>query len=96
MNLRRINFSYYTLLENKTETDDEVCEYFLSPPTILNEGGKCYNLFNQNNFFNLEKLDIGLNRGLPVKEIEWILRSIKKRHVSVKFNFEDILEQIIE
>jgi len=39
--------------------DDKVRWYFLNPPAIPNEGGKCYNLFSRNNFFNLEKLDIG-------------------------------------
>lgn len=90
VNLNKISFSDGTLLNCKTDTNDKLRRYFFYPEAEGAGSGKCFGLFSQNNFFNLEKIDINNNRGLPLDELRYILESIKKRHVSVKFNFEEI------
>ncbi|KAL4487536.1 hypothetical protein ABPG72_007056 [Tetrahymena utriculariae] len=96
INLNKINFSDGTLLKFKTDNNKALKEYYFKPEDQGAGQSKCFGLFSQNNFFNLEKIDITNNRGLPIEEIRFILQSIKKRHVSVKFDFEDIFIQIID
>ncbi|KAL4467213.1 hypothetical protein ABPG73_014878 [Tetrahymena malaccensis] len=96
INLNKINFSDGTLLKFKTDSNKTLRDYYFHPENQDAGQSKCFGLFSQNNFFNLEKIDITNNRGLPIEEIRFILQSIKKRHVSVKFDFEDIFIQIID
>ncbi|EAS01747.2 transmembrane protein, putative (macronuclear) [Tetrahymena thermophila SB210] len=96
INLNKINFSDGTLLNYKTDNNIALRKYYFHPEVEFAGSSKCFGLFSQNNFFNLEKIDITNNRGLPIEEIKYILMSIKKRHVSVKFDFEDIFIQIID
>ncbi|KAL4454019.1 hypothetical protein ABPG74_003902 [Tetrahymena malaccensis] len=94
-NLKTINFSFCTLMSQKTESDLEILQYFKQEQDI-HEKTKCQSLFQKNNFFNLDKIIINNNKGLHVSEIEYILQAVKKHHVSVRFDFEDIFIQLIE
>ncbi|EWS75170.1 transmembrane protein, putative (macronuclear) [Tetrahymena thermophila SB210] len=94
-NLKTINFSFCTLMSSKTENDQQILNYFKQEQDF-NEKTKCQSLFQKNNFFNLDKIIINNNKGLHISEIEYILQAVKKRHVSVRFDFEDIFIQLIE
>ncbi|KAL4497892.1 hypothetical protein ABPG72_000647 [Tetrahymena utriculariae] len=94
-NLQTINFSSCTLMNSKTENDLEILDYFKKEQDIYQKT-KCQSLFQKNNFFNLDKLIISNNKGLHISEIEYILQSVKKHHVSVRFDFEDIFIQLVE